>query len=178
MRTEFDALHAEALLDEAVDFVHFSECWLGPAVLLDDPFDLLAERLDGLRVRCEVKQGVCEHLRCGICYVRPRSGHCKDANAHERTSRSHAESAEHPSHFFGTHAHLYSCKIEDEETPRQALYAQLGLLTLSLVLVHQPRQEVVLSTIATGSPVRKEINEPACHANPSQTGRRISVVLR
>ena len=91
MITEVNALHAEAFLDEAVDFVHFSECCLGPPFLPDDTFDFLAERLDILRVRCEVKQGVREHLRYGICYVRPRSGPYNDANAHGRTSRPHAE---------------------------------------------------------------------------------------
>ena len=57
-RTDVDAVQTLRLAHEAVEFPHLSNAGPGPALHRDDSVDLVAERLNVPRRRCEMIQGV------------------------------------------------------------------------------------------------------------------------
>ena len=61
-RTDANAFHTLALLEEAVYFSHLVHCGLRPSLLLNDAFNLLTKGVDILRICRKVEERMSEHL--------------------------------------------------------------------------------------------------------------------
>ena len=64
--TTRNAFQTLAFLEEAIYFSHLAQCSFRPPLLLNNCFNLLTERLNILRIRCEVKECMGEALSCGV----------------------------------------------------------------------------------------------------------------